>query len=74
MDSRCASERNGSFVDEPHPERLFPPDRRDVTPWQRFVGAGMSFTNLDNEDYFSDHPKQLPSLDALFSGSGTTFS
>src|SRR5258705_2231361 len=26
----------------------------------------MSSTNLNNEDYFSDHPKQLPSLDALF--------
>src|SRR4029077_13130364 len=38
----------------------------DVTPWQPFVGACMSSTNLNNEDYFSDHPKQLPSLDALF--------
>jgi hypothetical protein len=27
---------------------------------------GMSFTNLNNEDYFSDHPKRLPSFDALF--------
>jgi len=66
MDSLWASERNGSFFDDPHPERLSPPDRRDVTPWQPFVGAGMSSTNLNNEDYFSDHPKQLPSLDALF--------
>jgi hypothetical protein len=66
MDSRCASERNGSFFDDPHPERLSPPDRRDVTPWQPFVGAGMSSTNLNNEDYFSDHPKRLPSFDALF--------
>ena len=66
MDSRCASERNVSFFDDPHPERLSPPDRRDVTPWQPFVGAGMSSTNLNNEDYFSDHPKRLPSFDALF--------
>ena len=66
MDSRCASERNGSFFADPHPERLSPPDRRDVTPWQPFVGAGMSSTNLNNEDYFSDHPKRLPSLDAMF--------
>ena len=66
MDSRRASEQNGTFFDDPHPERLSPPDRRDVTPWQPFVGACMSSTNLNNEDYFSDHPKQLPSLDALF--------
>ena len=66
MDSRRASEQNVTFFDDPHPERLCPPDRRDVTPWQPFVGAGMSSTNLNNEDYFSDHPKQLPSLDALF--------
>src|ERR1700732_519544 len=66
MDSRCTSERNAAFFDDPHPERLSPPDRRDVTPWQPFVGAGMSFTNLNNEDYFSDHPKRLPSLDAMF--------
>jgi hypothetical protein len=26
----------------------------------------MSSTDLNNEDYFSDHPKRLPSLDALF--------
>jgi hypothetical protein len=26
----------------------------------------MSSANLNNEDYFSDHPKRLPSLDALF--------
>jgi hypothetical protein len=66
MDSRCTSERNVAFFDDPHPERLFPPDRRDVTPWQPFVGAGMSSTNLNNEDYFSDHPKRLPSLDTMF--------
>ena len=66
MDSRRASEQNVTFFDDPHPERLSPPDRRDVTPWQPFVGACMSSTNLNNEDYFSDHPKQLPSLDALF--------
>ena len=66
MDSRCASERNGSFFDEPHPERLFPPYRRDVSPWQPFVGAGMSSPDLNNEGYFSDHPKRLPSFDALF--------
>ncbi len=33
-----------------------------------FVGAGMSSTDLNNEDYFSDHPKRLPSFDALFWG------
>ena len=66
MDSRRASEQNVTFFDDPHPECLSPPDRRDVTPWQPFVGACMSSTNLNNEDYFSDHPKQLPSLDALF--------
>ena len=66
MDSRRASEQNVTFFDDPHPERLSPPDRQDVTPWQPFVGACMSSTNLNNEDYFSDHPKQLPSLDALF--------
>jgi len=66
MDSRRASEQNVTFFDDPHPERLSPPDRRDVTPWQPFVGACMSSTNLNNEDYFSDRPKQLPSLDALF--------
>ena len=66
MDSRCASERTVSFVDRPHPERLSPPDRRDVTPWQPFVGAGMSFGTLNNEDYFSDQPKRLTSFDALF--------
>ena len=44
MDSRRASEQNVSFFDDPHPERLSPPDRRDVTPWQPFVGAGMSFS------------------------------
>jgi hypothetical protein len=31
-----------------------------------FVGTGMSSTDLNNEDYFSDHPKRLPSFDALF--------
>src|SRR6476620_4074962 len=66
MDSLCARERNGSFFDDPHPERLSPPDRRDVTPWQPFVGAGMSSTNLNNEGYFSDSPKRLPFFDALF--------
>src|ERR1700676_3634696 len=66
MDSRRASEQNVSLFDDPHPERLSPPDRRDVTPWQPFVGAGMSFENLNNEDYFSDQPKRLTSLDALF--------
>jgi hypothetical protein len=30
-----------------------------------FVGVGMSSTDLNNEDYFSDHPKRLPSFDAL---------
>jgi hypothetical protein len=31
-----------------------------------FVGVGMTSTDLNNEDYFSDHPKRLPSFDALF--------
>jgi hypothetical protein len=31
-----------------------------------FVGTGMSSTDLNNEDYFSDHPKRLSSFDALF--------
>ena len=66
MDSRCASERNVSFVDRPHPERLSPPDRRDVRPLQPFIGAGMSSRDLNNEDYLSNHPKQPPSFDALF--------
>jgi len=66
MDSRRASEQNVSFFDDPHPERLSSPDRRDVTPWQPFVGAGMSSGNLNSEAYFSDHPKRLPSFDALF--------
>jgi len=66
MYSRRASEQNVSLFDDPHPERLSPPDRRDVTPWQPFVGAGMSFGNLNNEDYFSDQPKRLTSFDALF--------
>jgi hypothetical protein len=66
MDSRRASEENVSFVDDPHPERLSSPVRRDVTPWQSFVAGGMSFINLNNEDYFSDHPKRLLSFDALF--------
>jgi hypothetical protein len=66
MDSRCASERNVSFVDRPHPERLSPPDWRDVKPWQPFVGEGMSSRDLNNEDYFSNNPKRLPSFDALF--------
>src|ERR1700730_956828 len=66
MYSQRASEQNVSLFDDPHPERLSPPDRRDVTPWQPFVGAGMSCTNLNNEDYFADQPKRLTSLDALF--------
>ena len=66
MDSRRASEQNVSFFDDPHSERLSSPVRRDVTPWQPFVGAGMSSRNLNGEDYFSDHPKRLPSFDALF--------
>src|SRR6202162_817994 len=65
MYSRRASEQNVSFFDDPHFERLSPPDRRDVTPWQPFVGAGMSFGNLNNEDYFSDQSKRLTSFDAL---------
>ena len=42
------------------------PDRRDDAPWQPFIGADMSSTDLNNEDYFSDYPKRLPSFDALF--------
>jgi hypothetical protein len=30
-----------------------------LTPWQPFVGAGMSSGNLNNEDCFSDQPKRL---------------
>jgi hypothetical protein len=48
----------------PHPEHLSRPDRRVVTPWQSSVGVGMSSTNLNNEDDFSDHPKRLPSFDS----------
>src|ERR1700720_476899 len=66
MDSRRASEQNALFFDDPHPERASPPERRDVTAWQPFGGAGMSSGNLNSEDYFSDHPKRLPSFDALF--------
>jgi len=66
MDSRCTSERNVAFFDDPHPEQLSPPDRRNVTPWQPFPGAGMSSPDLNNEGYFSDHPKRLPSLNTMF--------
>jgi len=66
MDSRYASEPTFSFVDRPQPERLSPPDRRDVGPLQPFVVMGMSSRDLNNEDYFSNHPKRLPSFDALF--------
>jgi hypothetical protein len=38
---------------------------RFVWSWV-FVGTGMSSTDLNNEDYFSDHPKRVPSFDALF--------
>ena len=69
MDSRCASERNVSFCNRPHPERLSPPDRRDLRPWQPFVGEGMSSRDLNNEGYFSNHRKRLPSP---VPGSGTT--
>jgi hypothetical protein len=31
-----------------------------------FCWASMSSKNLNNEDYFSDHPKRLPSFDVLF--------
>jgi hypothetical protein len=30
------------------------------------AGTRMSSTDLNNEDYFSDHPKRLPSFDDLF--------
>jgi hypothetical protein len=30
------------------------------------IFAGMSSADLNNEDYFSDHPKRLPSFDDLF--------
>ena len=33
---------------------------------QGFAGTRMSSTDLNNEDYFSDHPKRLPSFDDLF--------
>jgi hypothetical protein len=35
-------------------------------PLQPFVAEGMSSRELNNEDYFSDHPKRLPIFDALF--------
>ena len=30
------------------------------------LARGMSSTDLNSEDYFSDHPKRLPSFDGLF--------
>jgi hypothetical protein len=33
---------------------------------QGFSGTSMSSTDLNSEDYFSDHPKRLPSFDDLF--------
>ena len=33
---------------------------------QGLAGTRMSSTDLNNEDYFSDHPKRLPSFDDLF--------
>jgi hypothetical protein len=33
---------------------------------QRSAGTRMSSTDLNNEDYFSDHPKRMPSFDDLF--------
>jgi hypothetical protein len=39
--------------------------RFDLSPGI-FAGARMSSTDLNNEDYFSDHPKRLPSFDDLF--------
>jgi hypothetical protein len=66
LSSRRASEQNVSFVDDPYPERLSPPDRRDATPWQSFVGVGMSSRNSKDEDYFSDHPKRQRFFDGLF--------
>src|SRR6478672_3432702 len=33
---------------------------------QGLTGTRMSSTDLNNEDYFSDHPKRLPSFDDLF--------
>jgi hypothetical protein len=33
---------------------------------QGSAGTRMSSTDLNNEDYFSDHPKRLPSFDDLF--------
>jgi hypothetical protein len=50
-----------AFFDDPHPERLSPPDSRCYAE-ATFVGVGMSSTDLNNEDYFSDHPKRLPSF------------
>jgi hypothetical protein len=50
----------------PHPGHLSPPDRRDVTPWRSLFGVGMSSTNSNSEDYFSDRPRRLPSFDGLF--------
>jgi len=56
----------GRIFRRPHPEHLSSPDRRDVMPWQSLFGVGMSSTNSDSEDYFSDHPRRLPSFDGLF--------
>src|ERR1700721_4450298 len=33
---------------------------------QGFAGTRMSSTDLNNEGYFSDHPKRFPSFDDLF--------
>jgi hypothetical protein len=35
-------------------------------PWQPFLGEGMASRDLNNEDYFSNYSKRLPSFDALF--------
>ena len=35
-------------------------------PWQSLRGVGMSSTNSNSEDFFSDHVRRLSSFDSLF--------
>jgi hypothetical protein len=35
-------------------------------PWQSLAGVGMSSTNSNSEDFFSDHVRRLSSFDSLF--------
>jgi hypothetical protein len=38
----------------------------EIYLFEGFAGTRMSSTDLNSEDYFSDHPKRLPSFDDLF--------